>query len=178
MMTARSRPVSAHAFRHTRRHIRRRTISCLVSYWSPRGRACGLGMGQSMRRGRECVLGLGPSILPGVLWSRRFLTSTLSVMPPCPYMVMPLARLLLSRTLLLPKARVGLSVLAIVNAGRVAPIVISWQNGMLRRRLLSSDSPGPLLESSFYYILSLVGAPSTLFPLNSVFPGGLSRPRD
>ena len=61
MMTARLRPVLALAFRHTRRHIRSRTISCLVFYWSLMGKACCLGMGQSMRRQRECVLGLGPT---------------------------------------------------------------------------------------------------------------------
>ena len=65
---------------------------------------------------------------------------------------MPMARQPLSRTLLdsllLPKARVGLSVLPIVNASKVAPIVVSWQNGMLQRRLLSSDSPDPLLDFS------------------------------
>jgi hypothetical protein len=53
-------------------------------------------------------LGLGPSMLPGLLWSRRFLTSTFSMTPPCPDMVIPLARQLLSKTLLRPKARVGL----------------------------------------------------------------------
>ena len=42
MMTARFRPVLAQlAFRHSLRHIRRRTISCLVSYWRLMGRACG-----------------------------------------------------------------------------------------------------------------------------------------
>ena len=44
MMTARFRPVSAHAFSRTRSRIRGRTISGLVSYWRPRARACGLGM--------------------------------------------------------------------------------------------------------------------------------------
>ena len=83
-------------------------LSSLVSSWSPRGRAYGRGMGQSIRRERDCVLKLGPSILPGVPWSRRFLTSTFSMTPPCPGMVIPLAWQLLSKTLLLPKARVGL----------------------------------------------------------------------
>jgi hypothetical protein len=46
-------------------------------------------------------------------------------------MVMPLARQLLSRTLLLPKARVGLSVLPIVNASKLDPIVVGGRNGML-----------------------------------------------
>ena len=92
-------------------------------------------------------------------------------------MVMPLARQLLSRTLLLPKDRVGLSVLPIVNASRVDPIVISWRNGMLRRRLLSSDSPGPLLDSSYAYPYGLMALThrwqnrQILVPLNSVFPG-------
>jgi hypothetical protein len=84
-------------------------LSSLVSSWSPRGRAYGRGMGQSIRRERDCVLKLGPSILPGVPWSRRFLTSTFSTTPPCPNMVIPLARQLLSKTLLRPKARVGSS---------------------------------------------------------------------
>ena len=172
MMTARFRPVSALAFRHTRRHIRRRTISCLVSYWRPMGRVCGLGTVPSLMREWECVLGLGQSILPGVIWSRRFLTSHLSMTPPCPYMVMPLAQLLLSRTLLLQLARVGWepegpppcptegaptsratarvgpTVLPVVNTDRVIAFVVSGQNGMLRRRILSSDSPGPLLDFS------------------------------
>jgi hypothetical protein len=59
MMTALPRPVSALAFRHTRRHLRRRTIFCLVFYWPRVGKACCLGMGQSMRRERACALGLG-----------------------------------------------------------------------------------------------------------------------
>jgi hypothetical protein len=85
-----------------------------------------MGMEQSMRTGRECVLGLGPFTLPGMPWSRRFLTSTFSMTPPRPYMVIPLARHLMSKTLLRPKARVELSVLPLgVNADRVAPIVVS-----------------------------------------------------
>jgi hypothetical protein len=83
-MTARFRPVMALAFRHTRRHIRRRMISCLVSYWGPRGRACGLGMGQSLRGGRVCALGLGLSMLPEVLWSRRFQTYRVGLDPAVP----------------------------------------------------------------------------------------------
>jgi hypothetical protein len=63
MMTARFRPVLPLAFRLTSRHIRRSTIFCLVSYWSPRWRACGMEMVQSMRRTRERVLELGPPIL-------------------------------------------------------------------------------------------------------------------
>ena len=105
--------------------------------------------------------------------------------PPCPYMVIPLAWQLLSKTLLRPKARVELSVLPLgVNAGRVAPIVVSWKNGMLRRRPLSSDSPGPLLDSSYAYNYGLMALTHRWqnrhlrVPLNSVFPGGLSRPRD
>ena len=70
MMTALPRPVSALAFRHTRRHIKRRTIFCLVFYWRLMEKACSLGMGQSTTRERECVLGLGRLILPRVLWSR------------------------------------------------------------------------------------------------------------
>jgi hypothetical protein len=72
MMTARFRPVLvlAPAFKHTRRHITRRTTSCLVSSWSPRWRACGMQMVQSMRRTRERVLDLDPPILQEVPWSR------------------------------------------------------------------------------------------------------------
>ena len=97
--------------------------------------------------------------------------------PPCPYMVIPLAWQLLSKTLLRPKARVELSVLPLgVNAGRVAPIVVSWKNGMLRRRPLSSDSPGPLLDSSYAYNYGLMALTHRWqnrhlrVPLNSVFP--------
>ena len=54
MMTARFRPVLALAFRHTRRHIRRRAIS----YWSSWGRACGLGVDPSMRGGLDRALAL------------------------------------------------------------------------------------------------------------------------
>jgi hypothetical protein len=77
---------------------------------------------------------------------------------------------------MLPKARVGLSVLPIVNDSRVDPIVVSWRNGMLRRRLLSSDSPGPLLESSYDYPYGLMALTHRWqnrhrVPLNSVFPG-------
>ena len=127
-------------------------------------------MGQSMRRDRECVLGLGQLILPGVLWSRRSRTSTLP-MPPCPPRVI-WARRLLPQTMLLPLTRVGLemevprpcpmegaptsrttarvgpSVLPVANASRVDAFVVSGRNGMLRRRILSSDSPGPLLDFS------------------------------
>jgi hypothetical protein len=78
-----------------------------------------------------------------------------------------------------------LSVLPLgVNAGRVAPIVVGWKNGMLRRRPLSSDNPGPLLDSSYAYSYGLMALPHRWqnrhlrVPLNSVFPGGLSRPRD
>ena len=63
MMTARFRPVLALAFRHTPHHLRRRPTFCLVSYWRLMGRACCLGLGQSMRRERKCVLGLCPSKL-------------------------------------------------------------------------------------------------------------------
>ena len=70
MMTALPRPVSALAFRHPRRHIRRRTIFCLVFYWRLMGKACCKGMGQSTRRERESTLGLGTLLLPRVLWWR------------------------------------------------------------------------------------------------------------
>ena len=45
-------------------------------------------------------------------------------------------------------ARVGPTVLPVVNTDRVIAFVVSGQNGMLRRRILSSDSPGPLLDFS------------------------------
>ena len=78
-------------------------------------------------------------------------------------MVIPLAWQLLSKTLLRPKARVELSVLPLgVNAGRVAPIVVSWKNGMLRRRPLSSDNPGPLLDSSYAYSSGLMALPPSV----------------
>ena len=80
MMTALPRPVSALAFRHTRRHIRRRTISCLLFYWRLMEKACRLGMGQSTRRERECVLQLGQSLQMEV-WSQWYLPSTFAVLP-------------------------------------------------------------------------------------------------
>jgi hypothetical protein len=54
MMTAHFRLVLALAFRPTRRHIRRR----MISYWGSWGRACGLGVDQSMRGGLELALAL------------------------------------------------------------------------------------------------------------------------
>ena len=50
MVTALPRPVSALAFRHTHRHIKRRTISCLV--WRLMETVCCLGMGRPTRRER------------------------------------------------------------------------------------------------------------------------------
>jgi hypothetical protein len=90
MMTARFRPVLPLAFRHTPHHLRRPSTFCLVSYWRLMGRACGLGMGQSMRRERECVLRLGHPL------------------PPWSHLVITLSRLLLQKTMLLRLTRVGL----------------------------------------------------------------------
>ena len=80
MVTALPRPVSALAFRHTHRHIKGRTISCLLFYWRLMEKACRLGMGQSTRMERECVLQLGQSI-PMEVWTQWYLPSTFAVLP-------------------------------------------------------------------------------------------------
>ena len=60
----------------------------------------------------------------------------------CPPLILPFAQQLWSQLLQLPNTRMALSVLPPgVNAARVDHIVVSWRNGMLPRRLLSSNNP-------------------------------------
>ena len=141
MMTARFRPVLvlAPAFKHTRRHITRRTTSCLVSSWSPRWRACGMQMVQSMRRTRERVLDLDPPILQEVPWSRGSLqctaggprshplTSPSFLMTP-PHPMSPVATVLP-----LHIARDSVTSLALTITGD--------RDGILRWRILSFSKP-------------------------------------
>ena len=61
-------------------------------------------------------------------------------------------------------ARVGPTVLPVVNACRVVAFVVSGQNGMLRRRILSSDNPSKLAT----WVL-----PSTVFPCLGFGPAGM-----
>ena len=102
----------------------------------------GMGTVQLMRKKAVCVMGQGPPILSEVPWSRRSLPLTLSLTTPCPPLILPFAQQLWSQLLHLPNARMALSVLPPgVNAARVDHIVVSWRNGMLPRRLLSSNNP-------------------------------------